>query len=200
MFYGAPDSAELEEIQELNLLFLLYLRSCAREGGDCLGLPASIVKRLREHSSATLEAMAAFPRSLFILDLDNITAAREQRQHPRGALDHSRQALSLTVLHSAWNMSRQRDFQARMFLRLSVAATRRLRTIPLSELPLMAAAPGLLHCAFPRAQSLWATSDQTYGFRDAARPAAHRPASRRGTPPGTASPVSASFVGDVVNK
>ncbi len=157
MSYEPPASDELEEIQELNLLFLIHLRACARQGNDCLGLPAGSAKKLRELSGITLESMAAFPRSLFMLDLDNIAEAREQRGHPPAALDHSRQALALTVLLSAWNMSRQRDFQARMFLRLSVSATRRLRTIPLSELPLMASAPGLLHCAFPGAPALWAT-------------------------------------------
>ena len=157
MPYEPPDSDQLEEIQELNLLFLIYLRSSAREGGDCLGLPAGSATTLRELSSAALEVIAAFPRSLFILDLDNLTAAREQLILSRTALDQSRQALTLTVLHSAWNMSRQRDFQARIFLRLSAVATRRLRTIALSELPLLAATPSLLGCAFPGARSLWAT-------------------------------------------
>ena len=157
MPYEPPDSDQLEEIQELNLLFLIYLRSSAREGGDCLGLPAGSATTLRELSSAALEVIAAFPRSLFILDLDNLTAAREQLILSRTALDQSRQALALTVLHSAWNMSRQRDFQARIFLRLSAVATRRLRTIALSELPLLAATPSLLGCAFPGARSLWAT-------------------------------------------
>ena len=157
MLYEPPDSAELEEIQELNLLFLIYLRAAARVGGDCLGLPARGASTLRELSSAALEAMAVFPRSLFILDLNNLTTAREHLVLFRTALDQSLQALTLTVLHSAWNMSRQRDFQARMFLRLSAIATRRLRTVALSELPLLAGTPNLLGCAFPGARSLWAT-------------------------------------------
>jgi hypothetical protein len=157
MLYEPPDSDELEEIQELNLLFLIYLRSSAREGGDCLGLPAASARTLRELSSAALETMSAFPRSLFILDLDNLTAAREHLILSPSTLDQSRQALTLFVLHSAWNMSRKRDFQARIFLRLSAVATRRLRTIALSQLPFLAATPGLLGCAFPGARSLWAT-------------------------------------------
>lgn len=157
MLYEPPDSSELEEIQELNLLFLIYLRSCAREGGDCLGLPAASARTLRELSAAALEAMAAFPRSLFILDLDNLTAAREHLVLPPTVLEQGRQALALFILHSAWNMSRRREFQARIFLRLSVVATRRLRTIALSQLPLLAATPSLLGCAFPGARSLWAT-------------------------------------------
>jgi hypothetical protein len=155
--YDAPDSDQLEELQELNLLFLIYLRSCAREGGDCLGIPTGTAARLRELSMTALQAMSDFPRSLFNVDLDNISAAREHFELPRTALEQSRQALTLTVLHSAWNMSRSREFQARMFLRLSATATRRLRTIPLSELPLLAVTPGRLACAFPGARALWIT-------------------------------------------
>ena len=124
MPYDAPDSDQLEELQELNLLFLIYLRACAREGGDCLGIPTGTAARLRELSMIALQAMSDFPRSLFNVDLDNISAAREHFELPRTALEQSRQALTLTVLHSAWNMSRSREFQARMFLRLSATATR----------------------------------------------------------------------------
>jgi len=155
MPYDPPDSDQLEEIHELNLLFLIYLRSCSREGADCLGIPPGIAARLRELSITALQAMSDFPRSLFHVDLHNISAAREHFELPRTALEQSRLALTLTVLHSAWNMSRNREFQARMFLRLSANATRRLRTIPLSELPLLAAAPGRLTCAFPGARALW---------------------------------------------
>ncbi|MEE8249769.1 MAG: hypothetical protein V3R59_06020 [Gammaproteobacteria bacterium] len=157
MPYNPPDSTELEEIQELNLLFLIYLRAAARAGGDCLGLPARSARTLRELSSTALEVVAEFPRSLFILDLNNLTTTREHLVLFRNVLDQSLQALTQAVLHSAWNMSRQRDFQARMFLRLSVGATRRLRTVALSELPLLAGTPNLLSCAFPGARSLWAT-------------------------------------------
>jgi len=157
MFYDPPDSDQLEELQELNLLFLIYLRSCAREGGDCLGIPTGTAARLRELSMTALQAMSDFPRSLFNVELHNISAAREHFELPHTALEQSRQALTLTVLHSAWNMSRNREFQARMFLRLSATETRRLRTIPLSELPLLAARPGRLTCAFPGARALWIT-------------------------------------------
>jgi hypothetical protein len=169
--YEPPESAELEEIQELNLLFLIYLRSCALEGGDCLGLPSRSTLKLRELSSSSLEAMAAFPRSLYTLKLDGATGMREPLVLSQSGLAQARQALSLTVLHSAWNMSRQRDFHARMFLRLSEATTRRLRTTPLSELPLLASTPGLLSSMFPGARALWATlidrteTEMTRAFR-----------------------------------
>jgi len=155
--YEPPDPEELEEIQELNLLFLIYLRSAAREGRSCLGLPVNLAAKLRNLSSAALEAVAVFPRSLFILDLDNLAEAREHPLLSSTPLEQSRQALYLTILHSAWNMCRQREFQARMFLRLSVVTGRRLRTMPLSELLLLSVAPNLLACASPGAEPLWET-------------------------------------------
>jgi hypothetical protein len=155
--YEPPHSTEFEEIQELNLLFLIYLRSCAREGTDSLGLPSASAARLRQLSAGALETIAAFPRSLYTLRLDGATKMREGLALSHSALVEARQALTLTVLHSAWNMSRQRDFQARMFLRLPAATTRRLRTVSLSELPLLAATPGLLSADFPGSRSLWAT-------------------------------------------
>jgi hypothetical protein len=150
-----PNPEELEEIQELNLLFLIYLRSAASEGGSCLGMPPRSVAKLRNLSSAALEAMAVFPRSLFILDLENLAATGDHPVLPSTPLAQSRQALCLTILHSAWNMCRQRDFQARMFLRLSVVMSRRLRTMPLSELLLLSAVPNVLGCASPDAEPLW---------------------------------------------
>jgi hypothetical protein len=89
MPYDAPDSDQLEELQELNLLFLIYLRSCAREGGDCLGIPTGTAAKLRELSMTALQAMSDFPRSLFNVDLDNISAAREHFELPRTALEQS---------------------------------------------------------------------------------------------------------------
>ena len=88
MPYNPPDSTELEEIQELNLLFLIYLRAAARAGGDCLGLPARSARTLRELSSTALEVVAEFPRSLFILDLNNLTTTREHLVLFRNVLDH----------------------------------------------------------------------------------------------------------------
>ena len=64
MPYNPPDSTELEEIEELNLLFLIYLRAAARAGGDCLGLPARSARTLRELSSTRgrISAIVVHPR------------------------------------------------------------------------------------------------------------------------------------------
>jgi hypothetical protein len=157
MHYEPPESTEFDEIHELNLLFLTYLRSCAREGQDCLDLPRDAIPALRELSSDALQTIAEFPRSLYTLQLGRATEMHERPSLPHARLAEARQALTLTILHSAWNMSRHRDFQARMFLRLTATETHQLRSTPLSEIPILAATPGLLSSRFPGARALWGT-------------------------------------------
>ena len=154
MLHPVPRPDELAEIRELNRLFLVLLQARARRGADCLGLTASVASAIGDASPAVIEGMAAFPRALFVLNLSAARAgtAGEARDDELG---WSRRALALTVLLTAWHMSRQRSFQARMFLGLSVREAGYLRSLPLSELPRLAPEPQLLGCAFPQAKLLW---------------------------------------------
>jgi hypothetical protein len=151
--YAPPDADEIEELQELNLLLLIHLRAAAREGASGFGLAPSLARKLCDFPMSTLESIAEFPRALFVIDLDNISITGEH-QIP-DPIESSRRSLALTVLYSAWNMSRRRDFQARLFLRLSARTLRRLRTTALSELPLIATSPSLIHCDFAGSESIW---------------------------------------------
>ena len=151
--YAPPDADEIEELQELNLLLLIHLRSAAREGVSGFGLAPSLTWRLRDFPMSTLESIAEFPRALFVIDLDNISLTSEHKIPD--PVETSRRSLALTVLYSAWNMSRRRDFQARLFLRLSARTLRRLRTTALSELPLISTSPSLIHCDFAGSESIW---------------------------------------------
>ncbi len=156
MPHPVPQPDELREIQELNHLFLLLLQGRARSGAECLGLSASVTRRIRDASPTVIDGMATFPRALFTLNLnaDSVPAPVEELGDPLG---RTRYALTLTVLLSAWHMTRQRSFQARMFLGLSVSESRYLRTLPLSELQVLGASAGLLGCAFAEAETLWIT-------------------------------------------
>lgn len=145
---------QLAQIHELNRLFLHFLRERADAGADCLGLAPAVVTLLRYAEDAALEAAAQFPRALF--DLDTREPARGTPVDVlETAASRSRQALNLTVLLCAWNMSRESDYRARLFLGLGRAAVHRLRTTPLSELPRLALAPRVLTCAFPRFERFW---------------------------------------------
>jgi len=155
MFHPVPHTDELEEIRELNRLFLILLQERARQGAECLGLSTPLASQIRDAPPELINGLSAFPRALFVLNLECVVAAGTLVDESTDALSQTRHALSLTVLLTAWNMSRQRSFQARMFLGLSVREAGFLRTLPLSALHRVAPRPGLLGCAFPEAGKLW---------------------------------------------
>ena len=145
---------DLDEVQELNRLFLEFLQTRARASDDCLGLGRRVAGLLQTAAAARLDAMAAFPRALF--RLESHQAESPPILDPGADVGaRSRQALQLTILHSAWNMSRRNAYGARLFLGLDEAHIRRLRIMPLSELPAMSAYGGVVTCGFLEAPWLW---------------------------------------------
>jgi hypothetical protein len=146
---------QLDQIHELNRLFLHFLRDRAQVGADCLGLARPTAAMLCYADDAALDSAAEFPRALFDLMLAGATATSGVRDPGTSAAERSRQALNLTILLCAWNVSRQSGYRARLFLGLGRPVIHRLRTTPLSELPRLAPAPNLVAAAFPRAERLW---------------------------------------------
>lgn len=157
MLHPVPHPDELQDISELNELFLILLQGRARQGVDCLGLAAPIARRIRDARPAVIRGLSEFPRALCALNLDALEREVGVVEEPAESLSQARKALTLTVLLTAWNMSRRRRFQARMFLSLSAHDAVLLRTLSLSELHRVAQVPGLLGCAFPDAEKLWAS-------------------------------------------
>lgn len=145
---------QLEQIHELNRLFLAFLRRRAEEGRDCLGMSDSVVGVLRSTDRALLDTVAEFPRALFDLTLSRAPADRVMDPADSVA-ERSRHALNLTILLSAWNVSRHSAYYARLLLGLRSSAVHRLRTTSLSELPGLALAPDVVRCAFARSEQLW---------------------------------------------
>jgi len=144
----------LDELHELNRLFLTYLRVVAEDGRACLGLPRRAARRLRDASPALLERIARLPTALFSLNIEGIEGTRELAV-PERATDQLRYSLALTILSSAWHMARSRAFEARLFLHLSDSSVRQLRTMPLRRLPSYASDPDLLGCAFADTGLTW---------------------------------------------
>jgi len=145
----------LEELQELNRLFLAYLQARAREGQPCLGLPRRVVACLRDAKPDTLDQIAELPAALFRLQLDPVTELPELVEPPSSALARMQLALVLTILNNARYLARTRPFEARLFLHLSVNELRRLRALPLERLAAMGGARGVLRCAFADTQLTW---------------------------------------------
>jgi hypothetical protein len=148
-------AAELEVVRELNRLFLKYLQQRAREGLPCLGLARELAAELRELAPAVLDRMANLPSALFCLDLAEATRARERVTPLHRPLEQMQLALVLTMLHSAWHMTRRRPFEARLFFKLSPATIRCLRATPLSEIHSLTDTPGIVKCAFPDGRLTW---------------------------------------------
>lgn len=145
---------DLDQVVELNRLFLRLLRSRAAERNACLGLEASAVRRLRSASDERLDSLAEIPRALFSLNFDPARIRRVADPAP-SRLDSATQSLQLTALLTAWNFSRRRTYAARLYLGLTGAEAAALGRLPLSDLPPLAGTEGLVTCAFERTSWLW---------------------------------------------
>lgn len=150
-----PESHDLDEIYELNRLFLGFLRDRAPDPIDCVDLAPQTLRLLGTVAPPMLESAALVPRALFQLQLDADDGPDFVERRVRRPAEQAAHALQLTLLHSAWNLSRRSGYKARFFLGMTMAQLRRLRVMPLSKLPELAASPGLIGCAFGGAHWLW---------------------------------------------
>lgn len=144
--------AELDQLFELNRLFLEYLRQLSADGIADAGLPAATARWLRRAKAAALDRAAEFPQALFRLRLDEAGVGDALDDGPHG---DARRALQLTIMLCAWNQCRQSVYAARLYLGLGNDDVRRLRTTSLSELTGLAVAGDLLGCAFARSEWFW---------------------------------------------
>ena len=148
---GALD--HLQQVQELNRVFLGLLQSRAREQRSCLGLPAQVLPPLRIASPELLDACARFPRALFQFALDS--RSRAPASIPEGIYDEAEHDLCLSILLAMRHASRQSVYQARLLLGLELAEIEGLSALPLPNLQRLACAPGLLRCAFGECRWFW---------------------------------------------
>jgi hypothetical protein len=152
MLVSVQHNESLDEIRELNSLFVDFLRTRALTGMDCLGLGKAAVQLLRSAEDSSLELLREFPRALFRMHLD-ACATNTTRALAHGD-DISRYTLHLAMLHSARTMSNRRPQAARVFLGLGAREVEWLRVLPLGSLPAVATGP-LVSCAFREAPWLW---------------------------------------------
>ncbi|HEY8520378.1 MAG TPA: hypothetical protein VIN61_09870 [Gammaproteobacteria bacterium] len=145
----------LEQVYALNRLFLDYLQTSARNGGDCLGLPQPARAPLLAASDSVLESVAEFPRALFALRLADPPAPGGGLRLPTTAQESARQALDITILLCAWHLSRHHVGQARFLLGLDSRSIQQLRHLRLADLPRYAGTPELLACALAHCAWLW---------------------------------------------
>jgi hypothetical protein len=143
----------LEPVHELNRSFLAFLQSRARVERDCLGLPESAHLPLRAADGVLLDHVAQFPHALFQIRCNRGAPGREAPS--LGAYDARYHELALSILLAARQMSRQSAYQAQFLLGLALAQVELLRSLPLPDLALLAAASDVVHCAFTEQSWLW---------------------------------------------
>jgi hypothetical protein len=145
---------DLEEICALNRLFIDFLAERARRGGDCLGLERAAVAALREATPQSLDTLVIFPRALFQVRLPLPQPLRVM-DPPVDTREFPRYVLQVTILHSAWTLSRRNPYAARLYLGLEDRDVRELRALTLFDIPQVSASGTLVTCAFPHAAWLW---------------------------------------------
>jgi hypothetical protein len=144
----------LTDLRDLNSLFLTYLRERARDGQACLGLTRTVVRRLLNADPVALDRVAELPTALFYLNIDRARGSRTFGV-PTCPTEQMRFSLALQLLSSARNIARSHAFEARMFLHLSAAGVKQLRTLPLSQLPVLANSPDVMSCALTHGGLTW---------------------------------------------
>jgi hypothetical protein len=149
-----PATARLEHLEpvyELNRSFLGFLQLRVQNGRDCLGLPETAPPPLRAADGVLLDGVAAFPHALF-----QVRCGRgEQPAAPGGERDARYHELALSILLAARQMSRQSPYQAQFLLGLEAAQVESLRSLALSDVALLAAAPDVVRCAFTDRGWIW---------------------------------------------
>jgi hypothetical protein len=98
--------------------------------------------------------LAAFPRALFQVHVPHGRAARIADMQADD-VDVSRYVLQVTILHSAWTLSRRNPYLAQLLLGLDGDDVRALRLLDLADLPAHCAARETVVCAFAQYAWLW---------------------------------------------
>ncbi|HEX6994837.1 MAG TPA: hypothetical protein VF339_11900 [Gammaproteobacteria bacterium] len=154
-----PDSplpAEpLEQIHELNRLFLRSLQQRKIEALRSVGFPSGAMTALRQASPEQLDAIAVFPRALFEFELDAQPAGSAPQGAALDSVPLASRILELTIAYCAWTTSRDSAYHARLFFGLGADVIQALRATPLSKLPWLALTRARVVCAFRGAESLW---------------------------------------------
>jgi hypothetical protein len=154
MLESMPADDDFAEIRALNRLFVDFLAARARRGDPCLGLNRAVASVLRGAEPGSLEALAAFPRALFQIHVPRGRVARIADLQI-ATVDVSRYAMQVTILHSAWTLSRRNPYLARLLLGLEDHDVRDLRTLDLADIPAYCAAGETVICAFAQYAWLW---------------------------------------------
>lgn len=154
-------SDAFDQVQEANRLFLHWLQTLDDAGLRRISFPLGAARELRAADSAAIGRLAEFPRALFRLSFAlrlggdaRSGMASEVDLTPLATADPAR-VLALTILYSAWSISRDSVYRGRLLFGLTPREVHALRTTALSDLPVVALKSLTLECAFGDAAWLW---------------------------------------------
>ena len=149
-----PYTLDLEQVHELNRLFLSFLQRQARNAQFCFGLPTPAIELLAGATNEVLERAAELPRALFRLNLAE-PAARDRLVAGDSTEARALLSLQLTILLTVSGISRQSPYRARAFFGVTSRDLQRLRALQLSEIPALAVTSELVACSFDDVEWLW---------------------------------------------
>lgn len=153
MSIEARSFEDLDHVRELNRLFLSFLHTRAHERLDCLGLNETTVATLRSASAETLDRLADFPCALFRLKVGALRARVADAS--RFQVDPAQLSLQSGILNGVWHLVRRSAYSAQLYLAMSDAEVRLLRTMPLLDLSRLALSVDLIGCAFRTSEWVW---------------------------------------------
>jgi hypothetical protein len=149
-----PPLWAVEEVRQLNRLFLGFLRSRPAVAANHFGLPPRALDLLLGATADDVDRAADFPRALFRLSLA-VDQAEPAPRRPGRTDDEGRRILAVTLLHSAWHLSRASGYAARLLLRLSDSEIWHLRETEVDRLLLLAEDHHLVRAAFDELEWIW---------------------------------------------
>ena len=154
MLRSDPPLPALDEIRQLNRLFLGFVRERPAVAIDRFGLSSNAAGLLEKASPGQIDRAANFPRALFRLRLPQ--AAADCVMDPRElACESGERVLELVLLHSARSLSRMSGYAARLLLRLTDYEVSRLRVAEVAEVVSMSLADDVLLAAFDDLDWIW---------------------------------------------
>jgi hypothetical protein len=152
MTRSEPPIEAVDEIRQLNRLFLGFLREQAEVPPERFGLSArasALVKRAPPHQ---IDRAASFPRALFSLRLPP-ALPEAMRQSP--APGSRERVVELVLLYGARNLCRMSGYWARLLLRLADEEVKRLRIADVAEIVTMSHFDGIVSAAFADLEWVW---------------------------------------------
>jgi hypothetical protein len=148
-----PPLPALDEVRELNRLFLGFLRERPAAAIERFGLSPRAADLLARATPDQIHRAASFPRALFRFRLPE--PASDGAGESLSLTGSGERVLELVLLHSARNLSRTSGYAARLLLWLDDDAVDRLRAAAVGEIVSMSLVRNVVGVVFDDLDWIW---------------------------------------------